>query len=173
MKKDRCYRDVYYQTKESKVCEFIADEKERDYCYLYGTPQKIGGVNNCELISNHPDSQDSCFNKLAIKTQNNNYCDKIKNQQIKNSRLFSSNCDLNSANEGKNACYERVIKSSYYYIELYGRFSTAEKRDECYLKHNSCDMVSDLQKKNDCFHLITVESVRQKDSRQGLSSNNG
>lgn len=171
--KDRCYRDVYYKTKELKVCGFIEDEKERDYCYLYGAPQEFGDTNNCELISNHPDGQDRCFNQLAIKTQNSNYCEGINSQKIKEYCLLASSCDSNSTSERRDACYKEVMKSSYYFVELCGNFSTTEKQDECYLKHNNCDMVSDTQKRNDCLHLITNEPDNQEESKQELLANKG
>lgn len=98
--KDKCYRDVAYETYSGDVCDNIASEDLRDDCYDYiamntfdealckrkssgkdGCLREVAGLKDDEAICEDIDSEDNRYWCLAVAKNDANFCEKMSKYQ--------------------------------------------------------------------------------------------
>ncbi|MBI4210246.1 MAG: hypothetical protein HY544_01935 [Candidatus Diapherotrites archaeon] len=172
-----CYNDIAKLTKDMKVCDMLGNtelkgsiplEKQynKEQCYA-----SIAALNqDPSLCENMEYYHDSCYEKIAIETNNQQLCGKIRNDSaITQSRCFSE-IALNTKNEEicgniivegvKNGCYTQVAIAKAD-SAICAKIGNA---DDCYSQYGSqkraseaCEKIKDPEKKKLCSYNAALD----------------
>ncbi len=167
--KDRCLSDLASEAIRLDVCNLITDYEEKNNCY-----RAIGALtrdtNICEKTQNVTNPyRDYCFKDVATSKYNEQICEKISKQLIKDQcyseigpkRGIEAICQkIVEDKEARSDCYSGVAQENFDF-ELCDKVENDEKRGRCYGNLEIRNIADWVSKDNPIWKEFTTLSIEQ------------